>query len=210
MKKKIIIVGGFHEVIELCEMCSYEIAGIIDNKLEGRYMGYNILGKDEDASAIKKEYKNIPIIVTPDSPQIRVKIVNFYLRLGYEFANIISPQAVISKSANLGKGIIVQSGVNISSGVVIDNFVRLNTKCNIMHDSVIGDYCTIAPNAVILGRVNVMKSCYIGANATVLPGLSIGEMSIIGAGSVVTKNVEKNSVIAGVPGKKIKENKNQI
>src|SRR6202022_2726891 len=44
----------------------------------------------------------------------------------------------------------------------------------------------------------------IGANATILPGLKIGAGSLIGAGSVVTKNVEPGSVVAGSPAKRIK------
>lgn len=45
---------------------------------------------------------------------------------------------------------------------------------------------------------------WVGANATILPGVHIGKMSVIGAGCVVTRNVEPGSVIAGVPGKVIR------
>ena len=36
---------------------------------------------------------------------------------------------------------------------------------------------------------------------TILPGIIIGENSIVGAGSVVTKNVKKNTIVAGNPAK---------
>ena len=45
----------------------------------------------------------------------------------------------------------------------------------------------------------------IGANSTILPGLKIGAGSLIGAGSVVTKNVEAGSVVAGSPAARIKD-----
>ena len=45
----------------------------------------------------------------------------------------------------------------------------------------------------------------IGTNATVLPNIKIGSGSYIGAGSVVTKDVKKNAIIVGVPGKYYKE-----
>ncbi|MCV5245276.1 N-acetyltransferase, partial [Escherichia coli] len=44
----------------------------------------------------------------------------------------------------------------------------------------------------------------IGANATILPGIIIGENSIIGAGSVVTKDIPDNVIVAGNPAKIIR------
>jgi acetyltransferase-like isoleucine patch superfamily enzyme len=45
---------------------------------------------------------------------------------------------------------------------------------------------------------------WIGANATILPGVTIGRGSVVAAGAVVTKDVEENSLVAGVPAKKLK------
>ena len=53
------------------------------------------------------------------------------------------------------------------------------------------------------GKVNIKDNCFIGARATVLPGVTIGPNSIVGACSLVTKDVEPNSVYAGVPAKRI-------
>ena len=72
---------------------------------------------------------------------------------------------------------------------------------NNMHNCAIGNFVTIAPNAVILGRVNIGKGTYIGANSTILPEKSIGDDVIVGAGSVVTKNFDSNLIIKGVPAK---------
>ena len=43
----------------------------------------------------------------------------------------------------------------------------------------------------------------IGMNATIMPGVKIGKNSIIGFGAIVTKNVEPNTVVAGIPARKI-------
>ena len=198
---RVIIVGGFHEVIELCESCDKTIVGIIDNKLENTYFGYPILGKDTDASSLFSLYKDCEIVVTPDSPFIRERIVDYYSRIGFGFASLISPQARISKTAVIGEGSIVQAGVNISSASCIGKFVKLNTNCNVMHDCIISDYVTIAPNAVCLGRVHVDRSAYIGANCTVLPDLSIGKDAVVGAGAVVTKSVVSGIIVKGIPAK---------
>ena len=68
-----------------------------------------------------------------------------------------------------------------------------------MHDCYIGDFTTVAPNAVLLGAVHVGEGAYIGANATILPGIEIEAGAIIGAGSVVTKNVSANTLVYGNP-----------
>ena len=53
----------------------------------------------------------------------------------------------------------------------------------------------------------VEDNVWIGGNVTVLAGVTIGENSVIGAGSVVTKNIPKNSVAVGNPCKVIRRNK---
>ena len=49
--------------------------------------------------------------------------------------------------------------------------------------------------------VKIGKNVWIGGNCTILPGVVIGDDSVIGAGSVVTKNVEPRSIVAGNPAK---------
>ncbi len=201
MMKDLLLVGGFHEVIELCESCGRNIVGIIDNNIVGDYLGYPILGTDEDASSLFNKYGNCELVVTPDAPSLRKKLVEFYSMIGYCFATIVSPSARVSKSAVICDGVVVQAGVNISSYTKIGKFVKLNTNSNIMHDSVIGDFCTIAPNAVCLGRVTIGVGSYVGANSTILPEIYIGKNSVVGAGAVVTHNVPSHVTVKGIPAK---------
>jgi UDP-N-acetylbacillosamine N-acetyltransferase len=197
----IIIVGGFVEIIELCENCGLNILGLIDNSNQRFLNGYPILGNDSDADSLFENYSNIPLVITPDIPKIREKLVVFYKSKGFSFKSVISPKAEISKSSIIGEGVIIQAGVNVSSNVKIGDFVKLNTNSNIMHDSEIGPFTTIAPNAVILGRVLVSSNCYIGANATILPELAVQSNVLIGAGAVVVNNIEKGKIVKGVPAK---------
>src|SRR5207247_9840370 len=47
--------------------------------------------------------------------------------------------------------------------------------------------------------VKIADNVWIGMNAVILKGVTIGENSVVAAGSVVTKNVEPNTVVAGNP-----------
>jgi len=203
MNNKILLIGGFHEAIELCESESIQLIGIIDNYKTGTYLGYKIFGNDDNAAEIYNAFSNVPVFITPDSPQKRSRLSQIYGDLGFGFSNLISSNSLISKSADIGKGVFIQSKVNISSFVRVGNFTRLNTMANIMHDTTIGDYCTIAPNAVILGNVDIGSHSYIGANATILPHLSIGSNVIIGAGAVVTKSIPSGVIMVGNPAREL-------
>ena len=52
--------------------------------------------------------------------------------------------------------------------------------------------------------VVIGDGCWIGANATILGGVTIGDGAVVAAGAVVTKDVEPNTVVGGVPAKVIK------
>lgn len=53
------------------------------------------------------------------------------------------------------------------------------------------------------GRIVVGDNCFIGAGAVIMPEVHIGANSVVGAGAVVTRSVPANSVVAGVPARRI-------
>ena len=204
-EKAIILVGGFHEMIELCEQCKVRIVGIFDNDRRGEFMNYKILGSDLDAKNNADQYKQFPIILSPDKPSLREKLFHFYEEAGYSFEGLVSPTAQISRTAHIDPLAVIQHGVNVSSNATIGRFVKLNSLCNIMHDSLVDDFTTVAPNAVVLGYVKIGRSCYIGANSTILPEKKVGNGVMVGAGAVVTRDIADNLTFAGVPARELRQ-----
>ena len=108
-KNKIIIVGSFIEIIELAEDQNYDIVGLVDDKRFEEYKGYPILLNDSDGSVLNSEFLNSKIVITPDLPSVREKLFIRYSSVGFEFENIISQNAKISKSSIIGKGVIINT-----------------------------------------------------------------------------------------------------
>lgn len=53
--------------------------------------------------------------------------------------------------------------------------------------------------------ISIGTNVWIGGNAIILPGVVIGDNAVVGAGSVVTKDVPPNVVVAGNPGRILRE-----
>lgn len=185
MSQHIIVVGAFLETIELCQDAGFEIIGIIDNILKGEICGIPIIGTDEDVMHLHDEHPSCGIVLSPDIPDVKEKLMNIYKSVGFSFPKVISPLAHISKSAVIEEGAIIQAGANVSSNAYIGKMVKLNFNVNVMHDVRIEDFCVIAPNAVLLGRSSVLRSSYIGANSTVLPDTCIHSYSKVQPCSII-------------------------
>lgn len=54
-------------------------------------------------------------------------------------------------------------------------------------------------------KTSIGRNCLIGVNAIVLPGVCIGDSVIVGAGSIVTTDIESQSIAVGNPAKVIKK-----
>ena len=109
----------------------------------------------------------------------------------------------IQKRATVGKCCKISSHTFICEGVAIEDNVFIGHGVMFINDSyprataADGKLQTEADWKV--ERTVIQKGASIGSAATILSNVTIGENAIVGAGSVVTKDVPANSIVAGNP-----------
>ena len=109
------------------------------------------------------------------------------------------------KNIKIGKNVFInsccrfqdQGGIEIGNNVLIGHNVTIAT---LNHEINPKKRANLTPSPVKIGN-----DVWIGADCTILPGVNIGDGAIVGAGSVVTKDVMKNTIVAGNPAKLIKK-----
>jgi maltose O-acetyltransferase len=142
-------------------------------------------------------------------PGVRLVGNPYRIRIGKNFK--VWEDTVLS----VGKGTI-----NIGDNGLIGVGSFINAGNNIIH---IGNGVAIAPNCQIMAyshhyfpgksitesyteaNVSIEDNVLIGAGVIILPGVKIGKGAIVGAGALVNKDVLPNTIVGGIPAKKIKD-----
>lgn len=134
-----------------------------------------------------------------------VRIFNFVNAYGCSIGDNSKVGAFveIQKGVFIGKNCKISShsflceGVNIEDNVFIGHGVMFTNDLFPRATNVDGSQQTEADWKVI--ETHIKKGASIGSNATILCGITIGENALVGAGSVVTKDVPANTIVAGSP-----------
>ena len=108
----------------------------------------------------------------------------------------------IQKNASIGRRCKISSHTFICEGVTIEDNVFVGHGVTFINDSypratAAGELQTEADWTV--EKTIVKRGASIGSGATILSKVTIGENAIVGAGSVVTKDVPANTIVAGNP-----------
>ncbi len=115
----------------------------------------------------------------------------------------------IQKNASVGRNCKIQSHTFICEGVTIEDEVFVGHGVMFINDlypratTQGGGLQTEADWQVVPTVVKTRAS--LGSNATILCGITIGEDAVVGAGSVVTRDVAPNTVVAGNPARVLKK-----
>jgi UDP-2-acetamido-3-amino-2,3-dideoxy-glucuronate N-acetyltransferase len=140
-----------------------------------------------------------------------VKLSNFINLYGCSIGenSKIGAFVEIQKNAAIGKNCKISSHSFICEGVTIEDNVFVGHNVTFTND--IYPRATTSQGTLQTDEdwncspTLVKKGASIGSSVTLLCGITIGENAIIGAGSVVTKDVPSNAIVAGNPAKILRE-----
>lgn len=139
----------------------------------------------------------------PMSEEYNALVKELFLGNIGEGSRVMPPITVVrGNSVKIGRGVVIMNnalmmaagGITIDDGVMVAANAQLISNNHDLYDHAI---LTCKP-------VHLKRNCWIGAGATILPGVTIGENAVVGAASVVTKDVEDNTVVVGSPARVVK------
>lgn len=126
----------------------------------------------------------------------------------------LGPDCSIGPNVYINDSLYLSEGANVGAGcrVLADGGVYLGARLKMGPDCmfITGDHPiprgeqTFSDLKGSSRSIVIGDDCFIGARSLILPGVNIGSGVAVGAGSVVTKDVPSNCVVAGVPARIVK------
>jgi acetyltransferase-like isoleucine patch superfamily enzyme len=115
----------------------------------------------------------------------------------------------IQKNVKIGKSCKISSHTFICEGVTIEDDVFIGHGVTFINDSypraTTGEGHLQTEADWKVEKTLVKKGASIGSGCTILANVAIGENAFVGAGSVVTKDVQRNTIVAGNPARVLRK-----
>ena len=184
---------------------------------ENDFLKYAKEGKTIEALS---EYHEICTDLLLKATKIKMKL-NCEYHTEEEIREIFAE--LTSSEVNETLSIVPPFHTDCGKNIVIGENVFINSNCTMQDQGgiYIGDDVLIGHNVCLLtlnhdfdpekrgnlhpSPIHIEDKVWLGSNVTVLPGVRIKKGAIVAAGAVVTKDVDENTVVGGVPAKVIKK-----
>jgi sugar O-acyltransferase (sialic acid O-acetyltransferase NeuD family) len=191
MRKAIIGYGG--HAMEVFQQMKTDVVFFVDDQY--------VTGRTLPISKFNpQEYE---VIVAIGDPHIREEICK-KLPKETKYFTFIHPTSLIIGNVEIGEGSFIGAYSVLTTNIKIGNHAILNRGNHIGHDSIIGDFFSAMPGAIVSGNVTIANNVYIGTNSSIKEKISICDNVKIGLNAGVVKDIIESGTYVGVPAKKIK------
>lgn len=174
------------------------------NKPVDFFVNDNFVNQFTKPLSLFEPNKYLMMVAVSDCKE-REKIVN-NLPKTTKYLTFIHPSAqILSKSVTIGEGSFIGANSILTTNISIGKHSILNRANQIGHDTIIEEYFSAMPGAIVSGNVTIGKRVYLGTNSSIIEKQSICDDVIVGSNGVVVKDISQSGTYVGVPVKFLKK-----
>lgn len=215
MSKRIVIIGAGGFAREVRWLLEDITASVSDE--DYAFLGYVVsdlqsLGPHDSADDVLGDYSWLAahgdevdgLAMGIGSPAAKLKVAAELDAVvpGMDWPVLIHPTVQLQRaSCTFGRGVVLCAGVIGTVQLQFHDFAMVNLACTIGHEAVLGAGCVLNPTVNISGGVELERGVLVGTGAQILQYVKVGRHATVGAGACVTKHVEPETVVVGMPAK---------
>ena len=207
--RQLVVIGGggfAREVIWLAREATrpWQVIACLDDAedAQGRMLAdVPVVGRVDDWT----RFEDASFVVGIGSPRARKAIVDRMSAGAPRFATLIHRSVHMSAYIDVAEGAMITAGCVLTTQITIGRHVIVNINSTVGHDTIMEDFCTVAPIVAVSGNVHLCFGSEVGTGASLRQGVTIGRGAMVGMGAVVTKDVEPRHLVVGSPARTVRE-----
>jgi acetyltransferase EpsM len=161
--------------------------------------GYPVLGRFDDWAQLDADVLFIAAIMHAKAAAARHRRLRALGIPDERWATVVDRRARIAAGAGIGPGCYIAANAVIETGAHIGRWSAVRAGAYVGHHVQLGDFTFVGPNATLLGMSRYGDGAHVGGNAVCRERLSVGAYALIGIGSVVVRDVDAFTAVAGNP-----------